>query len=74
MSRRKQLSTTDRLPSDDLRVVRSIPGDLRDVVGQPIVENSGVVFDFPAVRERDVFALLVYPIIDRSEAEAAFRF
>ena len=42
-------------------------------MSQPIVKNPGVVLNFPAVWERDIFAFLMNPVICSStETEAGF--
>jgi hypothetical protein len=59
-------------PVNHLRVVRAVPGDVRDVMGEPIVKDVRVFLYFPPVWQRNVLTLLVNPVVHRAESKAPF--
>ena len=61
-------------PINYLGKIGPVPRDLGEEVGEPVVKDSGVVLNLPAVWQRHILTILVYPIIDCAKAQAALRF
>ena len=59
------------VPINYLGIIGSIPGNFVKEVGEPVVEDSRVVFNLPAIWQWHILTLLVDPCIYCTEVQAA---